>query len=125
MDGRPPRDAHRMSLHEQEPTVEAFARALDEAGSVDELEEQRMLAKLEQRMFERPSAPLRLSRYLLLNPLGSGGAGVVYDGYDPELARRVAIKVLRPDRRNSDAAIRSRHLDRIERSALQSSQQTG
>ena len=112
MDGRPNRDAHRMSFDEQEPTLRteavAFARALDEAGSVDELEEQRMLAKIEQRMFERPAAPLRLSRYLLLNPLGSGGAGVVYDGYDPELARRVAIKVLRPDRRNTDAAVRSR-----------------
>jgi len=34
-------------------------------------------------------------RYVLLSRLGAGGAGLVYSAYDPELDRKVAIKLLR------------------------------
>src|ERR1044071_2322215 len=42
-----------------------------------------------------PAGAYRVGRYLVLSSVGSGRMGLVFDAYDPDLGRRVALKVLR------------------------------
>ncbi len=76
-------------------TLAAFARAqgdiLSSGASVTSAEDEGATGLL----------PLRgqtIGRYVVLDCIGSGGMGVVYAAYDPELDRKVSLKLLRPDR---------------------------
>ncbi|GEM_PF-934902 len=64
----------------------------------DQIGRANALAKVEAGLFGggpvAVSTGPRLSRYVLLERVGSGGFGTVYLAYDPELDRRVAIKLL-------------------------------
>jgi eukaryotic-like serine/threonine-protein kinase len=50
--------------------------------------------------------PERLGRYLVLDRIGQGGMGVVVSAYDPELDRKLAIKLLRSDHATDEARAR-------------------
>jgi tetratricopeptide (TPR) repeat protein len=64
------------------------------------------LAKVRSRLFGAPQTAVRIARYLLLQRLGEGGIGVVYAAYDPELDRKVAIKLLHTSGQDEEAEAR-------------------
>jgi tetratricopeptide (TPR) repeat protein/predicted Ser/Thr protein kinase len=50
----------------------------------------------------------RVGRYVVLNALGAGGMGVVYAAYDPQLDRKVALKLLHSEAVSRSGATQSR-----------------
>lgn len=61
-------------------------------------------AKAEVRTEDLPRGAC-IGRYLVLHRLGAGGMGVVYAAYDPELNRKVAIKLLRSSGSSKDDSL--------------------
>ena len=59
-----------------------------------DVEDRRMYAKVTERLFGEPSAPVRIGRYRVEGRLGSGAMGVVYAAVDERLGRKLAIKLL-------------------------------
>lgn len=70
--------------------TDAAATASIESGRDSDADEGAMLA---------PGT--RVDRYVILECIGAGGMGVVYAAFDPNLRRKVAIKLLARDRRAS------------------------
>lgn len=52
--------------------------------------------------------PHQIGRHEVLRKLGAGGMGVVFEAHDPELDRRIAIKLIRPDPGGTRASETSR-----------------
>ena len=83
----------------QEPSDDELVEALQEAADAHEsFEAARVLSTLRANLFG--VEPARFGRFVVLERLGAGATAVVYAGYDPELDRRVAIKVLKHEGKN-------------------------
>lgn len=64
----------------------------------------------------RRGAPL--GRYVVRRRLGAGGNGTVYEAYDPELDRKVALKLVRGDFLDPEVRLEARRQLRLEAQAI-------
>jgi serine/threonine protein kinase len=88
-----PRPDARSLLGERPSTTDPVARAL-------------VRAHVGGALFERDADPVEIGRFQLLERVGRGGMGTVYAAYDPDLDRRVALKLVP----TADGASRARLL---------------
>ncbi len=63
--------------------------------SGDTIERKQAFAKVNAALFGTAPQPQRMGRYMLLERQGAGAMGVVYSAYDPQLDRKIALKLLR------------------------------
>ncbi len=61
-----------------------------------DVEHERVRAAIHSRLFGTELKPVSIGRYEIISRIGSGGMSVVYEARDPELGRRVAVKVVAP-----------------------------
>ena len=83
----------------------------------DELDQRVVADRLRERLFGARRAPERVGRYVVVDRLGEGGLGVVYRAIDPDLDRRVALKLVRPDVLSAQGALPQRALVREAKAA--------
>jgi tetratricopeptide (TPR) repeat protein len=71
--------------------------------------------RVEKKLFEGEEEVTQIGRYQVTGPpIGSGGMGVIYPGFDPVLNRRVAIKMLHaPGRDGTNAVEEGRALAKL------------
>jgi len=97
----------------EDPITELLADAKDDtAGSAPDFRADRARASIRERLFGIASEPKRLGRYVVLELIGTGAMGAVYLAYDPDLDRRVALKLLRTDLGQSTSETRRLRLVR-------------
>ncbi len=72
--------------------------------TADPLDRRAALARVQRGLFAAAEESLRIGRFVVIERLGAGASGVVYAAYDPQLDRKVALKLLRNDVELGDEA---------------------
>ncbi|NVB43252.1 tetratricopeptide repeat protein [Pseudenhygromyxa sp. WMMC2535] len=88
-------DAAQTGASSPDPSPRASVSAPRAGALAGELRRNRVFSAL----FAKPAQPVRVGRFTLIESVGSGGMGELYAAYDPNLDRKVALKLLRPDSR--------------------------
>ncbi len=92
-------NASTIDVGTEEQTPDADAPTVDGGDETREEADQKQPTRAE--ALERGAS---LDRFMVIERLGTGGMGMVVAAYDPDLDRKVAIKVLRPDKARSRSA---------------------
>ncbi len=58
---------------------------------------ERTRALLREKLFGVEAQPIKVGRFVIVDTVGSGAMGTVYAAYDPDLDRKVAVKLIRSD----------------------------
>jgi eukaryotic-like serine/threonine-protein kinase len=80
------------------------------ASPARDISDQLVKSRVKSALFHKPRHMVKISRFVLIEHIASGGMGEIYAAYDGQLDRKVAIKLLRPDLRASSSNARERLL---------------
>ena len=83
-----------MANRETEPPADSFVDSQNPTAGEDAT----LSTAMAQPRLDQPTTLVRgacVGRYVIIDFIGRGGMGVVYEAYDPELSRRIALKLVR------------------------------
>jgi tetratricopeptide (TPR) repeat protein/predicted Ser/Thr protein kinase len=81
---------------------------LPERAHVDSLDAARALANVSANLFGKSNPHSEFGRFALVEQVGAGAMGTVYSAFDPELDRKIAIKILKGELDESQQRARAR-----------------
>lgn len=77
--------------------IDILGATVSEHGPDEDMDAALVKARVKSQLFNKPSEPTRIGRFVLIKLIGSGAMGEVYTAYDEQLDRKVAIKLVRPE----------------------------
>ena len=97
-----------------EPDVERLREKFEAVPNRPSLERNRTLDAVQRALFGESAGAIRVGRFEVDKRLGAGAMGIVYLAHDPQLDRKVAVKLLHPQ---SDPTAHAENVARLLREA--------